>query len=110
MSVLVCVCVSVLVCVCVRVCVCLCECVGLCLCECVGLCLCECVCVCMCECVYLRQTEGDGAGHHRVVALDREHKLVVGGGLHGHMSEGNTKGSTPVRTHLPSSQTRQRYD
>ena len=36
--------------------------------------------------VYLWQTEGDGARDDRVVALDREHKLVIGCGLHRNMS------------------------
>ena len=63
-------------------------CVSVCLSVCVHMSVCVRVCVCVCECVcaYLRQTEGDGARDHSGVALDREHKLVVGGGLHGHMS------------------------
>lgn len=37
-------------------------------------------------CVYLWQAEGDASCSHSVVGLDCKHKLVVGCGLHTHMS------------------------
>ena len=58
--------------------------------------MCASVCVCVCVNVYstyLRQTEGDRPRDHSGVALDREHKLVVGGGLYGHMSVEKTEGT-----------------
>lgn len=44
------------------------------------------VCVTAHECVYLRQAEGDASSWHSMVGLDCEHKLVIGRGLHSHMS------------------------
>lgn len=44
------------------------------------------VCMAAHECVYLRQAEGDASSCHSVVGLDCEHKLVIGRGLHSHMS------------------------
>lgn len=49
--------------------------------------MCRCVYVlCAGTCVHLWQVEADASRRHSVVSLDCKHILVIGRGLHNHMS------------------------